>query len=176
MGYLSRFKLTWQKSERRITLDDIANVLLEESEPFIPQMREQDFGYRLKLSPDPQREHTYILSGINGEGVGKATRDELLRFAKEITGRLTWSDADQQRHDRREAIKQTLRGKSEVKWYGYHEDMIKISEEFSDIVFVLLREGEDREDVAKHYYLNGQHEGIRGEMVFGEPAMLKTSQ
>jgi len=43
-----------------------------------------------------------------------------------------------------------------MKWYDYDSDMTKLSKQFPDYLFYIHGEGEDREDLWDHYFLNGQ--------------------
>lgn len=43
----------------------------------------------------------------------------------------------------------------ELKWYDHEEDMLKLSKEYPDCVFILQGEGEDRKDLWRNYYCRG---------------------
>lgn len=62
---------------------------------------------------------------------------------------------------------------SEHKWYNHQEDMIKLSKEYPDIVFILDGEGEDREDIWRLYVQNGEWEEVRAMIVWNTPGYEK---
>ena len=57
----------------------------------------------------------------------------------------------------------------ERKWYDCKEDMIKISEEFPQLVFELEGDGEDKEDYWRAYFHNGDCEECSGNIVYEKP-------
>lgn len=42
-----------------------------------------------------------------------------------------------------------------MKWYDYNEDMLELSRNFPEAIFVLYGEGEDREDTWRAFYKDG---------------------
>ena len=45
----------------------------------------------------------------------------------------------------------------ETKWYEHDDDMLNLSAEFPDFVFILDGEGEGKDDVWRSFYKNGKH-------------------
>lgn len=43
-----------------------------------------------------------------------------------------------------------------MKWYDYERDMINLSKEFPEVIFVLYGEGEEREDIWRSFFKNGK--------------------
>lgn len=56
-----------------------------------------------------------------------------------------------------------------LKWYDHDEDMIEISKQFPDVLFILKGEGEDHDDMWRNYYHNGEYEETYAEIVFPTP-------
>ena len=56
----------------------------------------------------------------------------------------------------------------EVKWYEYHEEMIKLSKQFPETVFCLYGEGEEGGDMWHRYYKNGKSQYCPAKIVFDE--------
>lgn len=56
-----------------------------------------------------------------------------------------------------------------LKWYDHTNDMIEISKQFPNITFILDGEGEERSDIWREYYCNGEWEGVDAEIIFPEP-------
>jgi len=42
-----------------------------------------------------------------------------------------------------------------MKWYEYNEDMLELSKNFPEAIFVLYGEGEEREDIWRAFYKDG---------------------
>lgn len=61
----------------------------------------------------------------------------------------------------------------ETKWYEYTSDMCKLSKEFSEVVFKLHGEGEERDDMWNEYYQNGEYEECVAHITYDEPAFIK---
>lgn len=61
----------------------------------------------------------------------------------------------------------------ELKWYDYHMDMIELSKEFPDIMFMLEGEGEERDDNWRLYVHNGESERVRAMLVWNAPVTQK---
>ena len=64
---------------------------------------------------------------------------------------------------------------SEVKWYNYDEDMIKISKQLPQILFTLEGDGEEHGDQWVTYYQNGKKQHVRANVTFEpfDPAKLQ---
>ena len=62
---------------------------------------------------------------------------------------------------------------SDLKWYDHTEDMIKLSKEFPDVVFLLEGVGEDREDNWRLYVHNGEWEMVQAMIVWNAPGCEK---
>lgn len=58
-----------------------------------------------------------------------------------------------------------------MKWYDHDADMLALSKAFPNIVFVLMGEGEDRDDNWISYYKNGVMEICRGTIVYDKPCL-----
>lgn len=56
------------------------------------------------------------------------------------------------------------------KWYGWREDMNKISLDYPNTLFVVKREGEESGDIEKGYFRNGNAEYVQAQLVFDEPS------
>lgn len=55
-----------------------------------------------------------------------------------------------------------------TKWYEAESNIIELSKEFSDVVFVLDGVGEDNEDIWKAYFLNGGVQVAPAKIAFDE--------
>lgn len=44
---------------------------------------------------------------------------------------------------------------SDLSWYDHEEDMVKLSQQFPDILFILSGNGENAEDLWKKYFFGG---------------------
>ena len=55
------------------------------------------------------------------------------------------------------------------KWYDHNKDMIEISKQFPDILFILDGTGEDHEDIWRTYYHNGKYEETYARIAFPMP-------
>lgn len=56
----------------------------------------------------------------------------------------------------------------EGKWYEHQEDMINLSKQFPEVLFILSGEGEDREDNWREYYRNGKVAISWGRIVYDD--------
>lgn len=56
----------------------------------------------------------------------------------------------------------------EAKWYDHHEDLLAVSKNFPGVLIEVYGDGEDSEDNWVSYYLNGQHSGGQGTIVYPE--------
>lgn len=54
----------------------------------------------------------------------------------------------------------------EVKWYGWHDDMIKLSAMYPGIMFTLDGNGEDGEDVWREYFRDGMSHPANIETIY----------
>lgn len=54
------------------------------------------------------------------------------------------------------------------KWYDHLEDLLRLSKQFPYLKIELQREGEDRLDIEKSYYLNGNRQVCTGELKFDD--------
>ena len=57
----------------------------------------------------------------------------------------------------------------ELKWYDHESDMLEISKQFPNFIFVLYGEGEEYDDVWCEYFANGECEEVRARIVYPEP-------
>lgn len=57
----------------------------------------------------------------------------------------------------------------ELKWYDYEKDMLEISKQFPDIIFILYGEGEEGGDLWRKYFANGEYEEAYAEIVYPKP-------
>lgn len=62
------------------------------------------------------------------------------------------------------ALHEDLSCAGEATWYGQDEDMAKLSIEFPHVHFVMVGEGERREDVWERHYLNGMTQELCAEI------------
>ena len=60
-----------------------------------------------------------------------------------------------------------------LKWYDHEKDMIELSKEFPDIMFMLEGEGEERDDNWRLYVHNGELEWVRAMLVWDAPVTQK---
>lgn len=70
----------------------------------------------------------------------------------------------------------SLRGNAEnTKWYKHDEDMLRLSREFSGVLFTLRGEGEEGDDLWQTYYFDGmlQHEKAIISYAEYDPTKLK---
>lgn len=54
------------------------------------------------------------------------------------------------------------------KWYNHLEDLLRLSKQFPYLKIELQREGEDRLDIEKSHYFNGNRQVCTGELKFDE--------
>ena len=52
------------------------------------------------------------------------------------------------------------------KWYSYDSDVKLLSEKFPNIVFTVEEQGEDSDDLWKHYFFNGKSQFAKGQIVY----------
>lgn len=57
-----------------------------------------------------------------------------------------------------------------LKWYSHKDDMITLSKEFPEVMFMLEGEGEERDDNWRFYVQNGEWEICYGRIVFETPS------
>jgi len=60
-----------------------------------------------------------------------------------------------------------------IKWYSHNENMIEISKELSDYVFILYGDGEESEDNWKNVYYRGRSTGVQQETYYPAINMSK---
>jgi hypothetical protein len=60
-----------------------------------------------------------------------------------------------------------------LKWYDHHDDMIALSKEFPDVMFMLKGEGEDRDDNWRLFVQNGEWEEVFATIVWNAPSYKK---
>lgn len=60
-----------------------------------------------------------------------------------------------------------------VKWYNYEIDIIEVSQQFPDCVFLLEGDGEDSLDYWREYFKNGEVEYCPGTLTYPEPQQIK---
>ena len=61
----------------------------------------------------------------------------------------------------------------ETKWYEHTYDMVKFSKKFPDVTFCLSGEGEERDDIWREYYHNGEAEECRAQIIFEKPQAIE---
>lgn len=61
----------------------------------------------------------------------------------------------------------------DAKWYDYHKDMTKLSEEFPDVKFTVEGEGEEKGDQWKRYYVAGKYQHANVKIIFDNFDMNK---
>lgn len=54
----------------------------------------------------------------------------------------------------------------EMKWYDHERDMIELSQEFPDTVFILTGCGEEEGDLWKKRFVDGKVDEVRAEIVY----------
>lgn len=54
------------------------------------------------------------------------------------------------------------------KWYDFSDDFLRLSKQFPYLKIVVERSGEDRLDIEKNYYYNGNEQVCTGEVKFDE--------
>lgn len=60
-----------------------------------------------------------------------------------------------------------------LKWYNHRDDMIDLSKEFPDVIFMLEGEGEERDDNWRLYVQNGEWEEVYATIVWNAPGCEK---
>lgn len=55
-----------------------------------------------------------------------------------------------------------------MKWYNHLDDLLRLSKQFPYLKIELERQGEDRLDIEKSFYYNGNKQVCTGELVFDE--------
>jgi hypothetical protein len=60
-----------------------------------------------------------------------------------------------------------------IKWYNYNEDMKCFSKKYPELIFVIDGNGEEFDDVWKHYFMNGDDQYTRAKFVFEPCIFLK---
>lgn len=58
------------------------------------------------------------------------------------------------------------------KWYDHEEDIISVSKKFNGVLFVLTGHGEDRDDIWKKYFYNGQMQVANAKITFDECTLV----
>jgi hypothetical protein len=58
------------------------------------------------------------------------------------------------------------------KWYDHEEDMISVSKKFNGVLFVLTGHGEERDDIWKKYFYNGQTQVAMVKITFDECTLV----
>ena len=67
----------------------------------------------------------------------------------------TWLKENEDKFDY--DIVDIIEGNSDsLKWYDHKEDMLIISNQFPDVLFILSGEGEENKDIWKEYYKGGK--------------------
>lgn len=67
-----------------------------------------------------------------------------------------------------EDIPEKFTSNGQTKWYNSTSDMIYLSKEFKNILFVLYVDGESEYDIWKEYYKNGGAQHSQAKIVFDE--------
>lgn len=57
----------------------------------------------------------------------------------------------------------------DMKWYDHHEDMIELSKQFPEYVFLLEGDGEDSDDYWRAVYKEGMSDFMNSSRVFERP-------
>jgi len=60
----------------------------------------------------------------------------------------------------------------QTKWYEHREDMLRLSQKYSDLVFELEGHGEESGDHWRLYFYNGQVSGGEAKMIYPENPFL----
>lgn len=55
-----------------------------------------------------------------------------------------------------------------MKWYNHLDDLLRLSKQFPYLKIELERQGEDKLDIEKSFYYNGNRQVSKGELVFDE--------
>lgn len=61
----------------------------------------------------------------------------------------------------------------ECKWYDHEYDMMQVSKMFPDVIFRLSGDGEEREDMWREYFHNGEVEECRAQVIFPKPVEIE---
>ena len=61
----------------------------------------------------------------------------------------------------------------EMKWYNHEDDMIALSKEYPDIIFVLEGVGEEFPDAWRMWVCNGELEKVHAEVIYPMPQNAK---
>lgn len=62
-------------------------------------------------------------------------------------------------------------GWDSLKWYGHEKDLIELSKRFPEVLFTLEGHGEEKEDIWREYYRNGQIQWAPAQIIFDEPTI-----
>lgn len=65
-------------------------------------------------------------------------------------------------------IDELAEGYFNSKWYSYDSDVKLLSEKFPNIVFTVEGQGEDSDDLWKHYFFNGKSQFAKAQIVYPE--------
>ena len=154
MGYYTRHKLTWEGAPEGFKLTDVIAVLVGEVRTPVPMIEEPlQVGYRLRVTPQSPRR--YKIHGFNEDEVATGTREDLLALAGVLQQKLTREPVEEQVQRAYRAWTLILTAQDSDKWYYHEKDMKKVSLVYPEILFTLHRDGEDRVDQVREYYLNG---------------------
>ena len=61
----------------------------------------------------------------------------------------------------------------ECKWYDHTYDMMKISKMFPEVTFCLSGDGEERDDMWREYFHNGEVEECHAQIIFPSPTRIE---
>lgn len=174
MGYLSRFKLSAVSWPDGFRLRQVVDFLAEElpAEPELPAELRVAYDCRVVKQRGYAGKVYYELQGQRKSAPARADRETLIRLGRAIANELARTDTEAALVYRRDSIKNILTGKSTTKWYDFQADMRRVAARFPDVVFQLSVEGEDREDLTRHYYHGDWYEAVRGVVSYARPQML----
>lgn len=97
---------------------------------------------------------------------------EILDFLKDDNSLSVITDAIYEENDKKDTahhVDRLLPEQVDVyykRWYDHLDDLLRLSKEFPYLKIELERQGEDRLDIEKSYYLNGKRQVSTGELVF----------
>lgn len=67
----------------------------------------------------------------------------------------------------------TFSAYDECRWYDHDYDMMKLCKMFPNVIFKLSGEGEEREDMWRKYFHNGEIEECRAQVTFAKPVWIE---
>ena len=166
MGYLSTYNLTWDPKEL-VSIGEILDNITGTVEPEMKKLvNHRQPSWKVHLGPSNVKGFRYTIYGKNEDSPAYGSREDLLKLADLIINELGYTSQEKNNRDHRMNWYNILGGEYETKWYEYSENMTKLSNSYPEVTFILERNGEDDDDLVKHYYKNGEERSAKAQIVF----------